>query len=266
VDGEDEVLQAQYVFHLASPASPVHYQSDPHFTFTTNVLGMQNVLEYADVFGARVLFSSTSEVYGDPLVHPQEESYWGNVNSFGPRSCYDEGKRASETLCYIYLNTKQTDVRIARIFNTYGPRMALNDGRVVSTMVLQTLQSQPVPMHGSGTQTRSFCFVSDMVAGLVALMRVEPRPSTPVNLGNPNEITIAELSERIVAVLKAQGRKTESTIKHLPPALDDPQRRKPNITLAGELLGWSPQIALDVGLAKTIDFFAAELAAGHRPL
>ena len=246
------------VINAACPASPPHYQADPQHTMLTCVVGTNALLSLAEKHGARLLMCSTSEIYGDPLVHPQVETYWGNVNATGPRACYDEGKRAAETLCFDYLRQRRVDVRVARIFNTYGPRMQADDGRVVSNVICQALSEADITIYGDGQQTRSFCFVSDMVGGLMKLAdHAGPLPGA-VNLGNPNEMTVADLVHRVLAKIQ-----TRSRIVRRPLPTDDPQRRRPNIDLAGQLLGWTPGVDLDEGLAKTIAFFAA---AQDRPM
>ncbi|GAB4214610.1 MAG: SDR family oxidoreductase [Synechococcales cyanobacterium] len=252
----DQVAQigaVEQIYHLACPASPVHYQRDPVFTLKTNFLGTLHVLELAEHWGSRLLLASTSEVYGDPLVHPQPESYWGHVNPFGIRSCYDEGKRVSESLAFAY-RERGVDIRIARIFNTYGPRMTLDDGRVVSNLVVQALKGHPLTVYGQGSQTRSFCYVSDLVAGLNALM--QSHVTDPVNLGNPQEFTVLELAERVRDLVDPS-----MEIQFLPLPGDDPQRRQPDITRARTLLGWDPQISLAQGLPLTIAEFRQRLQA-----
>lgn len=242
-------LSVTHIYSLACPASPIHYQKDPIKTMETSVLGMSNVLRLAQKTKARVLQGSTSEVYGDPEIHPQKESYWGNVNPVGPRSCYDEGKRAAETLCIDYHKELGVDVRIARIFNTYGPKMHPNDGRVVSNFVVQAIRGKPLTMYGNGEQTRSFCYVSDTVAGLIRLMESD-YVAKPVNIGNPREFTIAELAEKVI---NFTGSSSEIVKKSLPQ--DDPRRRRPDISLAKEALGWAPKISLEEGLKQTIEYF-----------
>ena len=241
---------ADRIFHLACPASPVHYQRDPVHTAKTSVLGALNVLELARRNKARVLFTSTSEIYGDPLVHPQKEEYWGNVNPDGIRSCYDEGKRMSETLFFDYHREYGVDIRVVRIFNTYGPGMQPDDGRVVSNFIMQALRGKDLVCYGDGQQTRSLCFVSDTLEALIRMMNTEG-VTGPVNVGNPNEKTVLEIAQIIVE-------KTGSASKIIfgPKASDDPQRRCPDITLAGKLLNWKPEVSLDEGLKQTIEFFA----------
>ena len=236
------------IYNLACPASPVHYQYNPVKTVKTNVIGSANVLGLAKRLHARVLQASTSEVYGDPQVHPQTESYWGNVNPIGVRSCYDEGKRCAETLFFDYHRQNKVDIRVVRIFNTYGPNMLENDGRVVSNFVVQALRGEDITIYGDGSQTRSFCFVSDLVEGLIRMM--EQDYIGPVNLGNPHEMTIAEIAELIV---RLTGSSSKLVFRPLPK--DDPVKRKPDITLAREKLGWQPKVALEDGLKKTIAYF-----------
>ncbi|MBS1183639.1 MAG: NAD-dependent dehydratase [Proteobacteria bacterium] len=243
------------IYNLACPASPVHYQESPITTLRTNLLGAVNVLELAVSQRARVLQASTSEVYGDPLIHPQTEDYFGNVNSFGERACYDEGKRAAEALFHAYEQERGADIRIARIFNTYGPRMQHDDGRVVSNFVVQALRQQPITLYGDGSQTRSFCFVDDLVDGLVRLMASDVK--TPVNLGNPNEFTMIELAGLVMELTGSR-----SSVTHLPLPSDDPKRRRPDIAKAERLLGWTPTIPLAAGLPLTIAFFRDALTAG----
>lgn len=242
-------LEVDQIYNLACPASPVHYQFDPVRTIQANVLGVTHMLELARRTKARILQASTSEVYGDPEVHPQPESYWGNVNPIGIRSCYDEGKRVAETLMMDYHRQYKVDIRIVRIFNTYGPRMALNDGRVVSNFILQALKNQPITIYGEGSQTRSFCYVSDMIDGMIRMMET-PGLTGPVNLGNPGEFTVLELAEKIIALT---GSRSKIVYKPLPQ--DDPTQRRPDITLAKKALGWAPTIALEAGLQRTIDYF-----------
>ncbi len=247
------LLEVDQIYHLACPASPVHYQNNPIKTLKTSVLGTLNMLGLAKRTRARILLASTSEVYGDPLVHPQLETYYGNVNPVGPRACYDEGKRAAETLMIGYKHYNNVDVGIARIFNTYGPRMLQNDGRVVSNFICQILNDEDITVFGDGTQTRSFCYVSDMVDGLIRLM--ESYEPGPVNLGNPQEVTILDLARKIVEMIPT----TKSEIIYKPLPKDDPIRRRPDISLAQNLLGWSPTLPLEKGLEATISYFTAEL-------
>lgn len=241
------------IYNLACPASPIHYQADPVSTAMINCQGAWNVLRRAEQDGARVFHASTSEVYGDPEMHPQPESYWGNVNPVGPRSCYDEGKRFAETLFTDFGKTRGVTVRIVRIFNTFGPRMQPNDGRVVSNFVIQALLGKPLTVYGDGSQTRSFCYVADLIRGFDLLMRSETA-NGPVNLGNPGEFTIDELAH---LVLEITGSK--SSVTRLPLPVDDPKRRRPDISKAKELLNWAPAISLREGLLRTITYFEAEL-------
>jgi UDP-glucuronate decarboxylase len=246
-------IQSDQIYHLACPASPIHYQLNPINTIKTAVLGSINVLGLAKKTGATVLLASTSEVYGDPTQHPQSEDYFGNVNPIGPRSCYDEGKRCAESLFTNYHLQHHLSIRIARIFNTYGPRMHPNDGRVVSNFICQALTNTPITLFGNGAQTRSFCYVDDMVTGLVALMN-HPSHTTPINLGNPEEITIQTLSNLII-----QKTKSTSPITHHPLPQDDPIKRQPDITLATTLLNWAPSTRLSNGLEHTIAYFTRKL-------
>ncbi len=249
------------VYNLASPASPPLYQRDPIHTLKTNVLGALHTLEFARRTGARIFQASTSEVYGDPEVHPQHEGYLGNVNTFGPRACYDEGKRAAETAFFEYREQYGVDTRIARIFNTYGPRMSPDDGRVVSNFVVQALRGDDITIYGDGTQTRSFCFVDDLVDGILRLMRVDPAPSGPVNLGNPAEFTMLELAELVIALTGSC-----SALVRRPLPTDDPRQRRPDISRAKALLDWGPKVQLREGLLRTIAHFDAELSGAARPL
>ena len=246
---EPVLLEVDQIYNLACPASPIHYQYNPVKTVKTSVMGMINMLGLAKRVHARILQASTSEVYGDPLLHPQTEAYWGNVNPIGLRSCYDEGKRIAETLMMDYHRQNRVDTRIARIFNTYGPRMLENDGRVVSNFIVQALRGQPLTLYGSGEQTRSFCYVDDLVEALIRLMNVED-VHDPVNLGNPGEFTIRQLADEVI---KMCGSKSEIEFRPLPE--DDPKQRQPNITRAQTLLGWNPTIALNEGLLKTVAYF-----------
>ncbi|MCP1539528.1 UDP-glucuronic acid decarboxylase family protein [Methylorubrum extorquens] len=249
------------VFNLACAASPPHYQADPIHTMLTSVVGTLRLLERARNDGARFLQASTSEVYGDPLVHPQPEAYWGNVNPTGPRACYDEGKRAAETLAFDFERGQGLEVRVARIFNTYGPRMRADDGRVVSNVICQALADAPVTVYGDGEQTRSFCYVTDLVEGLMRLMACEAAPGGPVNLGNPREMTVAELVS-----LVAEMTGTRSPVVRRPLPVDDPQRRRPDIARAQALLDWSPKVALEQGLEATIAWFAGQIRAPEQPV
>lgn len=254
---EPILLEVEQIYNLACPASPIHYQFNPVKTVKTSVMGTINMLGMAKRVKARILQASTSEVYGDPLVHPQPESYWGNVNPIGPRSCYDEGKRVAETLMMDYHRQNGVDTRIVRIFNTYGERMLENDGRVVSNFIVQALRGRPLTIYGDGTQTRSFCYVSDLVEGLIKLMNTETEDiHLPVNLGNPEEFTMKELADEVA---KATGR--EIRIEHLPLPPDDPRQRKPDITRARNLLGWQPRVKLAEGLKRTADYFTRVIDA-----
>ena len=249
-------LEVDQIYNLACPASPVFYQLNPVRTIQANVLGVTNMLELAKRTKARILQASTSEVYGDPTIHPQREDYWGNVNPIGVRSCYDEGKRVAEALMMDYHRQFGVDIRIVRIFNTYGPRMALNDGRVVSNFIVQALQGEDITIYGKGEQTRSFCYVSDLVAGLIAMMDVADFRG-PVNLGNPGEFTILSLAEKVIKMTTSPSK---LVFNDLPS--DDPVRRKPDIGLAKEKLGWSPTIDIDAGLVRTIEYFRQTLDRG----
>lgn len=246
---EPILLEVDQIYNLACPASPVHYQYNPVKTVKTNVMGAINMLGLAKRVHARVLQASTSEVYGDPLVHPQTEEYWGNVNPIGLRSCYDEGKRLAETLMTDYHRQNKVDIRIARIFNTYGPRMLEDDGRVVSNFIVQALRGEPLTLYGEGQQTRSFCYVSDLIEGLIRLMNTADLHD-PINLGNPGEFTIKQLGEEVQAICG-----TKTGFKYLPLPADDPKQRKPDITRAQKLLHWNPTIPLHAGLEKTVDDF-----------
>jgi UDP-glucuronate decarboxylase len=243
-------VEVDEIYHLACPASPIHYQRDPVQTTKTSVHGSINMLGLAKRTGARILLASTSEVYGDPDVHPQVEEYWGHVNPNGIRSCYDEGKRCAETLFFDYHRQNQVDIKVARIFNTYGPRMHPNDGRVVSNFIVQTLRGDSITLYGEGSQTRSFCYVDDQIDGLMKLMGSPDGVTGPINIGNPNEITVRQLAERVTALI---GNTREITFEPLPS--DDPTRRCPDITKAREILGWEPKTDLDTGLAATIEYF-----------
>ena len=243
-------VEVDEIYNLACPASPIHYQNDPVQTTKVNVHGSINVLGLAKRVNARILQASTSEVYGNPAIHPQIESYWGNVNPIGPRACYDEGKRCAETLFFDYQRQHGLDIKVARIFNTYGPRMHPNDGRVVSNFIVQALQGKPVTIYGDGSQTRAFCYVDDLIEALVRLMRSPAGFTGPVNLGNPEEFTILELARMIIELT---GSTSNIVTKELP--MDDPERRKPDITLARSHLAWFPQVPLAEGIAKTIDYF-----------
>jgi UDP-glucuronate decarboxylase len=249
-------LRADRVYNLACPASPRHYQADPVHTLMTSVMGARNLLDVAAASRGRLLQASTSEVYGDPDQHPQTERYWGNVNPIGIRACYDEGKRAAETLCFDYLRDRGVDVRVARIFNTYGPRMRPDDGRIVSNLIMQALNRRPLTIYGNGEQTRSFCFVTDLIDGLAKLMEVDPNPRTPINIGNPEEYSINELA---AIVRRMTG--SASPLVYQPLPSDDPRLRRPDISLAGRLLGWSPKTSVRQGIARTIEWFAASMEA-----
>jgi UDP-glucuronate decarboxylase len=252
-------VEVDEIFNLACPASPVHYQFDPVQTVKTNVHGAINMLGLAKRTRARIFQASTSEVYGDPSVHPQTESYRGSVNPVGPRACYDEGKRCAETLFFDYHRQYGLDIRIARIFNTYGPRMHPNDGRVVSNFIMQALKGEPVTLYGEGTQTRSFCYVDDLIEGFIRLMSAPVGTTGPMNLGNPSEFTIRELAEMVIDLI---GSKSRIVFKKLPP--DDPTQRRPDISAAREQLGWEPIVPLREGLTRTIAHFEARLGAPHR--
>ena len=247
-------IDVDEIWNLACPASPPSYQMDPVHTMLTNVMGMKNCLDLARKSGARVFQASTSEVYGDPEVHPQVETYRGHVNTIGPRACYDEGKRAAETLCFDYLRAYGVDIRVARIFNTYGPRMDPRDGRVVSNFIVQALLGEPLELYGDGLQTRSFCFADDLVEGFFRLMRAPAAAPGPVNLGNPGEFTMCQLAELVIEMTGSS-----STIAYRPLPVDDPKQRRPDIGLADTLLGWKPAVALKEGLSTTIDYFRTEL-------
>ncbi len=250
---EPILLEIDQIYNLACPASPVYYQRNPVKTVKANVIGTLNCLGIAKRVGARILQASTSEVYGDPDVHPQSEDYWGHVNPVGPRSCYDEGKRVAETLMVDYHRQNGVEIRIARIFNTYGPRMSVEDGRVVSNFIVQALRGEPITVYGDGSQTRSFCYVSDLVGGLLALMQT-PDLFEPVNLGNPSEISILELAETVRDRIESGS---DIVFSHLPQ--DDPTQRKPDIALAREKLGWEPRVSLSEGLDRTIAHFDERL-------
>lgn len=248
-------VEVDAIYNLASPASPVHYQSDPVQTIKTNVLGAVNILGLAKRLNVPVFQASTSEIYGDPEVHPQPESYWGKVNPVGPRACYDEGKRAAETLFFDYHRQHQVQIRVARIFNTYGPRMSVNDGRVVSNFIVQALKNEPITIYGDGSQTRSFCYVDDLIEGFVRLMENKAGYSGPINLGNPTELTMLELAQEVLSLVSSK-----SEIEFRPIPQDDPRQRRPDITLATSVLeGWRPSIGLREGLQKTISYFQSSL-------
>ena len=245
--------EVDQIYHLACPASPIHYQCNPIKTIKTSFMGTINMLGLAKRIRARILLASTSEVYGDPADHPQAEGYWGNVNPIGIRSCYDEGKRVAETLMMDYHRQNQVDIRIARIFNTYGPRMAINDGRVISNFIIQALRGENITVFGDGRQTRSFCYVSDLIEGLVSLQE-NAEIIGPVNLGNPTELTISELAKKILSVTNTKSRIVSKTLPQ-----DDPTRRCPDIRIARKVLSWEPKVSLDQGLERTIEYFRREL-------
>ena len=253
-------VEVDQIYNLACPASPVHYQHDPVQTTKTSVHGAINMLGLAKRVHARILQASTSEVYGDPDVHPQPESYWGKVNPIGVRSCYDEGKRCAETLFFDYHRQHGVDIRVARIFNTYGPRMHPRDGRVVSNFIVQALRGDPITVYGDGLQTRSFCFVDDLVEGLLRFMEAEPGAPGPVNIGNPGEFTVRELAEEVIRLTGSTSR-----IAFAPLPSDDPMQRRPDVRLARSMFGWEPHIQLQEGLCKTIDYFDGLLSAGELP-
>ncbi|MGD8226505.1 MAG: SDR family oxidoreductase [Desulfobacteraceae bacterium] len=243
-------LEVDQIYNLACPASPIHYQYNPVKTTKTSVMGAINMLGLAKRVKARILQASTSEIYGDPTVHPQDESYWGNVNTIGPRACYDEGKRCAETLFFDYYRQNKVNIRVVRIFNTYGPRMHPNDGRVVSNFIIQALRGEPITIFGDGSQTRSFCYVDDMIEGLIRMMNGSNDFVGPLNLGNPVEHSILELAQSIIKLTGSKSR-----LEFLPPPLDDPKRRQPDIGLAREMLAWEPKVRLEEGLEKTIQYF-----------
>lgn len=247
-------IEVDEIYNLACPASPIHYQFDPIHTIKTSVYGTINMLGLAKRVKAKVFHASTSEVYGDPEIHPQSENYWGHVNPFGFRACYDEGKRCAEALFFNYYHQHHLQIKVGRIFNTYGPRMHPNDGRVVSNFIIQALTSKPITIYGDGTQTRSFCYVDDLIEAFIRFMNTPDDLIGPVNLGNPTEFTILELAEN---VLTLTGSKSKLMFKPLPP--DDPRQRRPDITLAKERLGWAPKVPLQEGLSKTIEYFDAQL-------
>ena len=249
-------VEVDEIYNLACPASPIHYQHDPVATTKTSVHGAINMLGLAKRLKCKILQASTSEVYGDPTLHPQTEDYWGNVNPIGPRSCYDEGKRCAETLFFDYHRQHGLEIKVARIFNTYGPRMHPADGRVVSNFIMQALKGEPITIYGEGQQTRSFCYVDDLVDGLMRLMASPADFTGPVNLGNPSEFTMRQLADKVLAMT---GSKSQITHRPLPP--DDPKQRRPDITLAKSTLGWTPKVQLEEGLRPTIDYFASVHAA-----
>lgn len=250
------LLEVDLIFNLACPASPVHYQHNPVKTIKTSVMGAINMLGLAKRVNARILQASTSEVYGDPTVHPQVEGYWGNVNPIGIRSCYDEGKRVAETLFMDYHRQNKVDIRIVRIFNTYGPRMLANDGRVVSNFIVQALQGRDITIYGDGSQTRSFCYADDLIGGFISMMD-QTQTVGPVNLGNPSECTMIELAEQVI---RLTGSKSKIAYEALPS--DDPQKRRPDISVAREVLRWEPVVSLEEGLIKTISYFDRLLCSG----
>jgi UDP-glucuronate decarboxylase len=247
-------VEVDQIFNLACPASPVHYQFDPVQTTKTSVIGAINMLGLAKRIGAKVFQASTSEVYGDPTVHPQTEDYRGNVNPLGPRACYDEGKRCAETLFFDYHRQHRTQIKVVRIFNTYGPRMHPNDGRVVSNFIVQALRNEDITLYGDGSQTRAFCFVDDLIEGFIRLMATGPEVTGPINIGNPHEIPVRELAERVVRLIGSKSR-----IVHRPLPQDDPLQRCPDIALARNVLGWAPTVELDDGLTKTAAYFSQML-------
>jgi len=250
---EPMTLEVDEIYHLACPASPVHYQRNPVKTIRTGVLGTLNMLDVARDAGAKILIASTSEVYGDPEVHPQHEGYWGNVNPIGARACYDESKRCAEALAVSYARQYSVEVRIARIFNVYGPRLAMDDGRVVSNFIVQALRAEPLTLYGDGAQTRAFCYVSDMVDGLVRLMNSQ-LSAQPINLGNPNEFTMRELADLVRRLCGGRSR-----IVHRALPEDDPRQRRPDIARAREMLGWEPKVGIEQGLTETIEYFRKRL-------
>jgi len=250
-------LEVDAIYNMACPASPIHYQYNPVKTVKTCVMGAIHMLGLAKRVKAKIFQASTSEVYGDPTEHPQRETYWGHVNSTGPRACYDEGKRCAETLFFDYHRQNQVDIRVVRIFNTYGPRMHPQDGRVISNFIVQALQNKPITIFGDGAQTRSFCYVDDMIGGMVKMMNGPDDFVGPVNLGNPGEVTILDLAGNIIELTESR-----STIEFLPAPADDPRRRCPDISLARDRLGWEPTVALQVGLEKTIAYFRERVVRG----
>jgi UDP-glucuronate decarboxylase len=253
-------LQVDEIYNLACPASPQHYQADPIQTMRTSVIGALNVLELARMRGAKILQASTSEIYGDPHIHPQPESYWGNVNTIGPRACYDEGKRSAETLFFDYQRRHALRIKVVRIFNTYGPRMRADDGRVVSNFIVQALTGRDITVYGDGSQTRSFCYVDDLIRGLQWMMDSTDKVAGPINLGNPNEFTIGELASLVIELTGSRSR-----IVHKPLPADDPRQRQPDITLAEKQLGWRPNKQLRDGLGRTIAYFDKVLSAEDVP-
>ena len=250
-------MEVDEIYNLACPASPIHYQHDPVQTTKTSVHGAINMLGLAKRLRCRIFQASTSEVYGDPAVHPQTESYWGNVNPIGPRSCYDEGKRCAETLFFDYHRQNKLEIKVVRIFNTYGPRMHPNDGRVVSNFIVQALKGQPITIYGNGEQTRSFCYADDLIEGFIRFMNAPADFTGPMNLGNPGEFTMKELAEKVIELTGSK-----SKLSYLPLPQDDPKQRRPDITLARSKLGWEPKVPLAEGLKKTIDYFDHLLSSG----
>lgn len=248
-------IEVDQIYNLACPASPIHYQYNPIKTVKTSVMGTINMLGLAKRIKATILQASTSEVYGDPTIHPQPEEYWGNVNPIGSRSCYDEGKRCAETLCFDYHRQNKVKIKVIRIFNTYGPRMHPNDGRVISNFIVQALKGEEITIYGSGSQTRSFCYCDDLIKGMVAMMNTPDNITGPVNMGNPAEFTIKELAELVINLTGSKSR-----ITYKPQMEDDPMQRKPVITKAKEILGWEPSIQLKEGLLKTIEYFEKEIS------
>jgi UDP-glucuronate decarboxylase len=242
--------EVDFILNFACPASPRHYQSDPVRTIETNFLGIINMLHLARDTGAKLLQASTSEVYGDPAISPQKEDYWGNVNPIGIRSCYDEGKRAAETLCFDYLRQYEVDARVIRIFNTYGPNMEVGDGRVVSNFIVQALRNEPITIYGDGSQTRSFCYVSDLIDGISKVVSLKENPGSPINLGNPTDFTMLELAQVVLEVTKSS-----SKIEFHPLPQDDPRQRKPDISFAKSLLSWEPAVNLEAGVSNTAKYF-----------
>lgn len=243
-------LEVDEIYNLACPASPAHYQKNPIKTIKTSVLGAINVLDLANELKVKVLHASTSEVYGDPLVHPQKEDYWGNVNPVGMRSCYDEGKRCAETLFFDYARKYAMDIKVIRIFNTYGPNMNLNDGRVVSNFIVQALRGEDITIYGDGTQTRSFCYIDDLIDGIIRMMKTEQGFYGPLNLGNPSEFTVLELAEKVLSLTGSKSKLIFCPLPH-----DDPKQRRPDIELAKSKLAWAPKVSLDDGLIETIAYF-----------
>ncbi len=254
-------IEADSIYNLACPASPIHYQYDPVQTTKTSVHGAINMLGLAKRTKSRILQASTSEVYGDPLIHPQSEDYWGHVNPIGPRACYDEGKRCAETLFFDYYNQYRVDIKVIRIFNTYGPRMRPDDGRVVSNFIIQALKGEPITIYGDGQQTRSFCYVDDLIDGMLAMMQTSNDVTGPVNLGNPEEFSVLELAELVLELTGSRSR-----LERLPLPVNDPRQRQPDITLARNALNWRPKVALRDGLIKTINYFDKQLGDTARPV